>query len=341
MNANTTSDVIEPGQDWVVDFFRPDDAVGIARLFHTVYGDGYPIKTFTDPGRLIEENASGRTISSVVRTVKGDIVGHNALFTSAPFNRIYEAGAGLVLPQYRGGFAGYRVVEHSLKVAPQKFDVEGVFGEPVCNHVRMQKISAKLGCITCAVEVDLMPAEAYTKEASASGRVAALLDFVVINPKEQDVYLPSPYAEFLRFIYGPFDYGVRLKPSSEELPTTLRTSIDTRIFDFARVARLAVHEAGSDIGQAIDEEEKSAKDKGVVVTQVWLKLSWPWIGHAVEQLRSRGYIFGGALPRWFDVDGLLMQKFIETPDWDGIQVHGERASRILDMVKTDWDKRAL
>jgi len=32
------------------------------------------------PEQLIEENAAGRTISSVARTSKGDIVGHNALF---------------------------------------------------------------------------------------------------------------------------------------------------------------------------------------------------------------------------------------------------------------------
>ncbi|MHC1729509.1 MAG: hypothetical protein AB9866_26480 [Syntrophobacteraceae bacterium] len=53
-------------------------------------------------------------------------------------------------------------------------------------------------------------------------------------------------------------------------------------------------------------------------------------------LRSRGYFTGGVLPRWFDVDGLLMQKVTGTPDWEGIHVFGERAGKILAMVQADW-----
>lgn len=52
---------ISPHQIWEVDLFRPEDAPGVARLFRLVYGDGYPVKTFTDPERLIAENAARRT----------------------------------------------------------------------------------------------------------------------------------------------------------------------------------------------------------------------------------------------------------------------------------------
>ena len=68
--------VIEPGQSYIFDLFRPEDAEGVVHLFKTVYGEEYPIKTFIDPKLLIEENAAGRTISSVARTPKGEIVGH-------------------------------------------------------------------------------------------------------------------------------------------------------------------------------------------------------------------------------------------------------------------------
>jgi hypothetical protein len=79
-------------------------------------------------------------------------------------------------------------------------------------------------------------------------------------------------------------------------------------------------------------------EKGVVVLQVWLKLSWPWIGHAVNILRKRGFFLGGILPRWFDVDGMLMQKIIGQPNWEGIQLHSDRAKKILEIVKADWQR---
>lgn len=330
------NDVIEPNQQWELDLFRPEDAPGVARLFHLVYGDGYPVKTFTDPQRLIEENAAHRTISSVARTSKGDIVGHCALVQSAPFQDLFEISSGLVSPDYRGGMLGFKLMEHLVtKVTPQ-FGLESVFGEPVCNHITFQKIGAEMEFVVSALEVDLMPAEAYTREESAAGRVATLLYFKIITPKPQTIYVPSPYADMVRFIYDGLSHECRLVPSAEALPAGKETRVDVQIFDFAQVARFAVHEAGADFASIFDQEEKAARQQGTIVHQVWLKLSWPWVGQAVKMLRSRGYFIGGALPRWFDVDGLLMQKVFGAPHWDGIKIFGERASRILEMVKADW-----
>ena len=50
---------IEPGQTFVVDRFRPEDAAGIANLFFTEYGTGYPIETYYYPERIVEENGNG------------------------------------------------------------------------------------------------------------------------------------------------------------------------------------------------------------------------------------------------------------------------------------------
>jgi len=330
---------IEPGQTYEFDLFRPEDAEGVARLFRTVYGDGYPIKTFIEPKLLIEENAAGRTISSVARTPKGDIVGHGALFRSAPYERVYESGAGLVHPSYRGGKGiyttlGMRVVEEAAK----KYEIEQVFGEPVCNHIFAQKGTAKAGWITQAIEVDLMPAEAYDKEKSASGRVAALLDFKTLRPKPHTVYLPAAYKAAMQFLYGGLDDKRDFQSASKDIPLHSDTDIRVQVFDFAKVARLAIHEAGPDFEDVLEKEERSASEKGVMVLQAWLKLSWPWIDRAVDVLRRRGYFLGGILPRWFDVDGMLMQKVIGKPNWAGIQLFFDRAKKILELVKRDWQQ---
>lgn len=336
MNEKDEAYMIEPAQEWKVDFFRPEDAPGVTRLFLMVYGDGYPIKTFTDPDRLIEENASRRIISSVARTESGDIVGHVALFCSAPFECAYESGAGVVLPSYRGGKVALHLVQHSVEVAGKSPGIKVIFGEPVCNHIGMQKICSALGARTFALEVDLMPAGAYTQEKSASGRVSALLDFFKTTSLPQTIYVPDAYEDALRFLYDGFDYERHFDRSSEGLPVERRSRIHTDAFHFAQVARFIVHEIGRDFRDVFDREEKIAIDQGSIVLQVWLRLSWPWVGKVVNILRSRGYFLGGALPRWFDSDGLLMQKLLVPPNWEEIKTHSNRAVKILDMVRADW-----
>jgi hypothetical protein len=290
-----------------------------------------------EPELLKDENAKGLTISSVARTPGGDIVGHNALYRSAPYEGIYESGAGLVHPDYRGGKGLFtRLVAHGQEVAADQFGVEAIFGEAVCNHIFSQRLTHGLGWTTQAIEVDLMPASAYVKEKSAAGRVASLLDFKTIVPRPHKVHVPSAFDKQLKFIYQGLDDRREIIPSKGELPANAETKLSVRVFDFAQVARVTVHEAGFDLKSVMDHHEKELKDKGVKVIQVWLDLSWPWTGRAVDILRQNRFFLGGLLPRWFDTDGLLLQKILERPDWDGIHLHFDRARKLLDMVRQDW-----
>jgi hypothetical protein len=331
---------IEPGQDWEVDLFRPEDAPGVVQVFRSVYGEGYPVRTYVDPHLLIKENAARRTISSVARTPRGDVVGHNALFNSAAHPGIYESGAGAVHGAYRGGKGIFtRLVDHGLQVAASFPMVNAVFCEPVCNHVFSQKLTEKAGFVLRALEVDLMPAEAYEKEASAAGRVAAFLAFRTFRPRPHAVYLPAVYRDELLFLYENLDDDRDFQVSKDAVPAGTVSDIKSQVFDFAGVARVAVHESGADFSSKINSLENEFQEKGVQVIQIWLNLACPWGGEVIESLTSRGYFLGGVLPRWFDDDGLLMQKILKRPDWDEISLYADRAARILKLVRADWDQK--
>jgi len=335
----TEAHAIEPGQDWSIDLFRPEDAQGVTRLFLSVYGKDYPIKTYIDPDRLIRENTAGRVISSVARTPRGDIVGHNALFASAPYPRIAEIGAGVVHRSYRGGKGIFtQMALHGIKAGAERFGLEAVYGESVCNHVFSQKMTASIGAKTHAVEVDLMPAAAYGKEKSAEGRVSSLLDVITLVPKPHTVFLPAVYEQDLGFIYEGLDDRRELNISRERLPAGVKTEIDMQVFDFAQVARLAVRTPGEDFAKKMHDDTAALSARGIVVLQVWLNLSAPGLGAAADHLRTQGFFFGGLLPRWFDADGLLMQKISGRPNWAGMQIQFDRAKVILDRVKTDWER---
>lgn len=339
MNQKDTDHAIEPGQDFEIDLFRPDDAAGVARLFRIVYGDGYPIKTFLEPETLRRENAAGRTISTVARTPQGDIVGHNALYQSAPHKRTYESGAGLVHPAYRGNkgiFSG--LIAHGQEVGGREFGIESIFGEPVCNHLLSQKACARQGWITQALEVDLMPAAAYDKEKSATGRVSALLDFGTIMPKSHRVYLPAVYEEALRFHYDGLDDKRILDFVDNDSLLDAATDMRIQFFDFAGVARIAIHAVGTDFADSFAVQEQPLLQQGAQVIQVWINLSFPWVNRVVDDLKKRGYFLGGILPRWFNGDGLLMQKILHRPNWEEIQLYSERAGKILELVQADWER---
>ena len=330
---------IEPNQTWIIDRFRPEDAPGVTGLFRTIYGDGYPIRTFIEPDRLIEENLAQRVVSSVARTPKGDIVGHNALFHSAPSEKIFESGAGLVHPLYSGGkgiFTDLGV--HGLELAANELQASAVWGEPVCNHIFAQKAIRGVGWECFAVEVDLMPASAYSKDDSISGRVSTLMFFSELHPRQHRVFVPRVYDEWLKAIYTKLGTPRDILVGTTVPKAELESQIKVQIFDFAQVARVIVHVIGEDFDVAFTQKQIEALNQKVVVLQVWLPLSDPAANWAVDQLRTQGYFFGGLLPRWFDDDGLLMQKIMGRPNWESMRIAHDWSMSIVDMAKSDWEE---
>ncbi len=331
------NDLIEPEQDWKIDLFKPEDAEGVALLFRSVYGAGYPIRAYVEADLLRAENAAGRIISSVARTTNGDIVGHNALYQSAPYKKIYEAGAGLVHKEYRGGHGIFsEMVAHNIEVGKTRFGVELVYGEAVCNHVFSQRLGHNLGLITQAIEIDLMPAAAYDKEQSARGRVSTTLNFKTLKPHPHTVFLPPLYEQQLRFIYDSMDDQRNLTLADQALPLKIKTQLKTEVFSFAGIARIAVIVSGSDLVETLKNEEQRLQKEGVEILQVWLKLASPDVGAAIVCLKESGYFLGGVLPRWFDEDGLLMQKIKGEPNWEGMQIHFDNDRKLVELVRDDW-----
>ncbi|MDQ5984936.1 MAG: hypothetical protein CSYNP_00634 [Syntrophus sp. SKADARSKE-3] len=95
-------------------------------------------------------------------------------------------------------------------------------------------------------------------------------------------------------------------------------------------------DAGLDLADAVHAEEEKYRPEGLALTQVWLKLSEPWMDAAVVSLRSQGFFLGGVLPRWFDDDALMVQKVVGTPNWAGIQLLTDRSKTLVDIVRKDW-----
>jgi len=338
MNAPTNDAGHTMTKSFEVGLFRPEDAEGVAQLFRSVHGEDYPIKIFYDPQKLIRANEQGDYYSIVARSLDGKIIGIHNLFRSAPSREVYEWGVGLVLKEWRGRKISGAIVRHLWEEVVPKLGMHTVFGEPVTIHVHMQKECEAYEFEATAMELSLMPGEAYSGEGVAAGRVSTLLHFKCFRNIPQEVYLPAPYDEALRFMYGSLFSGRKFLTAGEPISGGAVTVSHIDVFDFAQVARIAVSEIGSDFGQHMKDLEAQAVRKGSIVVQVWLKLTSPWVGEAVNTLRKNGFFLGGVLPQWFDDDGLLMQKLLFVPDFESMQLYSDRAARIRDIVKADWHR---
>lgn len=324
--------------DYQIDLLKPEDAAGVVELFREVYGNGYPIKLFYDPQKIIEVNQCGDYYCGVARQPDGRVIGVNHLFRSASNPNVYEWGVGLTLKEFRGHGVFNRIGDYLLDVVVPAQGIGMVFGEAVCNHLHSQKMVRRAGFADVAVEIALMPAQIYTNKPGSSGRVAALLQFRTFAARPHKVYLPSRYENDLRFMYSELDDIREFGVANGAFPTGNSCKFSVSNFDFAGVVRMGFPELGCDFDSKSKELEDQARDRNAAVFQVWLPLNQPWVGSAVEILVSRGYFLGGPLFQWLGDDGLLMQKVECDPDFDKILLHSERAEKILALVQADWER---
>jgi hypothetical protein len=321
-----------------VGLFRSEDAEGVAHLFRSVHGEDYPIKIFYNPPKLIRANQEGDYYSIVARSTDGEIVGIHNLFRSAPSRDVYEWGVGLVRKEWRSIGVSGAIERFMIDTVVPELGMHTVFGEPVTIHLQMQKHSENYGFQSTTLEVGLMPGAAYSGEGVISNRVSTLSSFRVYRNIPQQIFLPETYNEAIRFMYGDFSLGRTFSESTEAIPVSTVSEAKMDLFDFAQVARISFYETGSDFAERISDLESEAVEKGSIVIQVWLKLTSLWVGNAVDILRARGFFLGGVLPQWFDDDGLLMQKLLFNPDFESIQLYSDRALRIRELVKADWQR---
>ena len=223
-----------------VGLMRPEDAEGVAKLFRSVHGEDYPIKIFYDPEKLTKANEQGDYYSVIARSNAGEIIGIHNLFRSAPSRGVYEWGVGLVLKDWRQMKVSAAIISQMADKVVPELGMHTVFGEPVTFHIHMQRAGESNGFHQTALEMGLMPGEVYSGEGVTTDRVSTLLFFRCYRNIPQEVYLPAPYNEALRFMYGNFSSGRSFHEAGEPIPGGTATESKMDIFDFAKVARIAI-----------------------------------------------------------------------------------------------------
>lgn len=321
---------VEPGQKFVVDDFRPEDARGVAELYYAVYGENFPIDSVYDPEEILAATERKETHLVVGRTENGDIVGLYALFRNPPGKHIMEAGSWIVLPSYRNTTLAMRMTRRIHSIPPAHLKLNAMFGQMVCDHVITQKMGLKYKAFFSALEIEAMPPRPDGGAGQNGQRISLLDSFIIYRDTPHAVYLPGRYAEILRGLY---DTGTLSREFLDDAGPTGSSICTIQTMDNASLAKMTVDEPGADVGAQI---QKMIKDyPGRHVYQVILPLWRPGASYAVEQARGMGFFLGGLLPLWDDKDALLLQRLTTATDYSNIQLYTKEARDFLDVIVAD------
>jgi len=321
-------DPVRPDQSYSVGDFSPADAEGVAKLFHTVYKDAYPLDLYYVPEAIREACAKGGLYPVVARLEGGEVAGFAALYRSSPpFAGLVETGLGLVHPAYRGSFVLFHLFTALMERLERLPEVQAVFGEAVCDTIITQHASSLFGFSETAIELGLMP-----EKVAGEGRGSCLV--MIKNSTDQRRLLHhtaccGSHVEGIVAGAG-LDRELVLIDGAARDPEPTR--IETQLFAAAGVMRGNVFSLGEDGEAELSKVEERAWAEGCRVCQLFLDASRPGAAAAVPFLRRSGYSFGGLMPRWFDNDALLLQKLLDPPREDRIQLYSENARTILAMA---------
>lgn len=324
--------VVEPGQKFVVDDFRPEDARGVAELYYAVYGENFPVDYVYSPEEIAAAMQRRETHLVVGRTTAGEIVGLYALFRNPPGRYIMEAGSWIVLPSYRSTTLAMRMAHRIHTAPPEDIELNVTFGQMVCDHVITQKMGVKYDTYVSALEIEAMPPRPDDGQGRGSERISLLDGFMIHRDTPHAVYLPDRYAETLR------DLHARRELEREYLVDTgpaESTASSIQTVDNASLVKMTIDEPGRDVGKQLAAMMDDYPDRHVY--QLVLPLWRPGVSYAVEQAREHGFFLGGLLILWDDKDALLMQRVATPTDYSKIKLHTEEAKRLLEIIIADRD----
>lgn len=323
-------------QGYTIRLMREADAPAVVALYRRVYGDHFPIPEMYDPRYLIDQQEAGLMYRVLAEDAAGKVVAHHAMFRlPETYRGLYEGGQGMVLPEYRGlGFSNVLqdVIGRELAAA---VGVEEFWGESVTNHVMMQKAALFVGVKETGIELEVMPAESYLAERSAPGRVGAVVCNLPLKEKPHTVFLPAPYAEWLRRIYANGARERRFEAAGQAPPLEGRTRLVETFIPSAGLLRISLFEAGGDAAEVIAGLVQKRLAEGAAVLQVLLPLDRPWSGALTEALNRQGFFFAALVARWFDADGLMLQKLPRPTDYGQMQIHTDFAKGMLQFIIAD------
>jgi hypothetical protein len=327
-----------PDQDYAIALISPQDALGVARLVYSVYGDQHPYDYVYDPSEIARLYASGAQYAVVAKSSQGDVLGMIGIYRCSPWPRLYELAQLLILKNQRSKGMARDLWLKAMELLPDMAKAGAIFGEAVCTHTFSQRMCETTGMIPCGIAMDAIPSRAYSDDYQHGDRTSLVLTVKLMTFTRQTVHLPAAYhAAYLEFCAR-----AGLDRQIEDVsPATLPESSRVEVIDFEKAAciKVWVREPGRDLEQIVSGLERKAGDNGIV--QVIFDLGRSDAPAGIKALNSRGYSFGGFMPYWFETDALMLQRRSAASSFKDLRLYGDSVKAIVAMAEHDQRRVAV
>lgn len=298
--------------------FQPSQVETVIEIFRDVYGGDYPLPAVYDRDFWITRNETNELFTYVA--TKGErVLGLVSFYRSAPYPGLYEFGRLAVRPEHRKAGLGHQLLARALEQFSKEPVASGAFGEMDCRWKVSQNMIHQLSFQDTALAVDFFP-----------GRTSAVLAYFDMRDRAHKVHLAPRWKELLVFCYE--DLGLRREFVHQGQALRGRSEFRVSYAERLQVAHLDCSEPGEDFGQRLAEVEFPEAQ----VYQLRLNLEDPRSIAAAEAAFQQGYRCCGLLPRWFDGDGLLLQRNLAVPDWGHDQIASRRAQELARRIEFLW-----
>ena len=317
--------------EFVIRAMTAEDAVGVAELVHSCYGDGYPHDEIYHPAKFFAGQERGDHISTVAATPDGTIAGHWAFVFHTPI--IAESAMTMTRLEYRGhGIAAHLSADLYAKLLER--GVKWIMGEPVLIHTATQQLALEIGdgmgAITGMRLKCLHHAEAagFT-EVFEHGRVSLAMAFgPIATMRVHELWIAPEYEELLGIVLEATEWPRLVRsdpPATVDLP---ETTVLTFEFDLSHLAaKIEIKTIGADLLAAVRVERDRARSQGALFIELRLPLGQPQ--SAKDGLLDLGFSFAALMPEMYpDCDLLVLQwlddPHVERSTWQLLNSHIEQ-----------------
>ena len=314
------------------------NVVHVPDIFRSVYGDAFPVPHVYRPELLAQELRQGRLSGALAFDGSGQPAGYVSIFHSAPNVRLWESGNLVVVPAFRRSDAGevLATAAGTDGFLYSAADSDGLFREAVCCHYYTQVSSIKSGQADFALLLDELDGPSFRDNQAGSARISCVLNFRETSPPRRPVFLPAVYEPMLDRLFRQLQPRVRAAATAPLPQDGPPTRSEDHWFAAARTWKVAVWEIGPDWPAFLAELLTEAGRREAISLQITLNMACPCLGEAVRELRAQGFFFGGLAPRWFDADGLLLQRvFGYETEYDRTKLYSPVAKELLAYIRAD------
>ena len=305
----------------------------IMRLIRNVYGDNYPSQELYTPEKLQLALHEDRLRAFLAVTPNGEPVGYFAHARTAPNPRLWEQQGLMVAPEYSQTGLALSLIEQIENDRPA--DADGIFSTPVCHHYFSQIAGIKGGQQDCALMLDQVDGSIFQGRTADTSRVALLMNFSEYTQLSDPVFLPAAYVDIIKLLTHPLQPRL-FNTVDVLLPGSGLTVKTDKYLPRAHNWFISIQEIGKDWHEFVDWLLLTAKEREVISLQLILNTHKPVVGAAVNLLQQKSFFLAGLAPRWFQTDGLIMQKiFNKTPDYGGLKLYTATARQLLAFIRAE------